>query len=161
MEERFKTFTVLIAKINRNIRKIKNREMVEYGLRSAHISCLYYLYSAEALTATELCELCEEDKATISRALVYLEENGFITCETKLAKRYKSPLLLTEKGKTAGKEITDKVNLVLDEISKNLSEEERKEFYRCLAIVSDSLEQCANGSNQNTTYHIGEEDSIS
>ena len=84
MEERFKTFTVLIAKINRNIRKIKNREMVEYGLRSAHISCLYYLYSAEALTATELCELCEEDKATISRALVYLEENGLSPAKPSL-----------------------------------------------------------------------------
>lgn len=161
MEERFKTFTVLIAKINRNIRKIKNREMAEYGLRSAHISCLYYLYSAVALTATELCELCEEDKATISRALVYLEENGFITCETKPAKRYKSPLLLTEKGKKAGKEITHKINGVLDEISTSLSEEDRMNFYRCLTIVSNCLEQCANGSNPKTTYNIGEEDTIS
>ena len=149
MEERFKTFTVLIAKINRNIRKIKNREMVEYGLRSAHISCLDYLYSADALTATELCELCEEDKATISRALVYLEENGFITCESKFAKRYKSPLLLTEKGRAVGMEITRKINSVLEEFSIGLSEEERTEFYRCLNIISNSLEQCANKSNQN------------
>ena len=148
MEERFKTFTVLIAKINRNIRKIKNQEMVEYGLRSAHISCLYYLYTADTLTAKELCELCEEDKATISRALVYLEENGFITCESKLAKRYKSPLLLTEKGRAAGMEITHKINSVLEEISIGLSEEERTEFYRCLNIISNSLEQCANKSNQ-------------
>ena len=149
MEERFKTFTVLIAKINRNIRKIKNQEMVEYGLRSAHISCLYYLYTADALTAKELCELCEEDKATISRALVYLEENGFITCESKLVKRYKSPLLLTEKGRAVGMEITRKINSVLEEISIGLSEEERTEFYRCLNIISNSLEQCANKSNQN------------
>ena len=149
MEERFKTFTVLIAKINRNIRKIKNQEMVEYGLRSAHISCLYYLYTADALTAKELCELCEEDKATISRALVYLEENGFITCESKLVKRYKSPLLLTEKGRAVGMEITRKINSVLEEISIGLSEEERTEFYRCLNIISNSLEQCANKCNQN------------
>ena len=149
MEERFKTFTVLIAKINRNIRKIKNQEMVEYGLRSAHISCLYYLYTADALTAKELCELCEEDKATLSRALVYLEENGFITCESKLVKRYKSPLLLTEKGRAVGMEITRKINSVLEEISIGLSEEERTEFYRCLNIISNSLEQCANKSNQN------------
>ena len=149
MEERFKTFTVLIAKINRNIRKIKNQEMVEYGLRSAHISCLYYLYTADALTAKELCELCEEDKATISRALVYLEEKGFITCESKLVKRYKSPLLLTEKGRAVGMEITRKINSVLEEISIGLSEEERTEFYRCLNIISNSLEQCANKSNQN------------
>ena len=75
MKERFRTFTALIAKINRNVKKIKNQEMAEYGLRSVHVSCLYYLYSAESLTATELCELCEEDKATISRGVDFLEEN--------------------------------------------------------------------------------------
>ena len=68
MTERFETFTVLIAKISRNIRKIKNQEMAEYDLRSSHISCLYYLYCTDKLTATELCDRCEEDKATISRS---------------------------------------------------------------------------------------------
>ena len=75
MQERFETFTVLINRISRNIRKIKNREMAEYHLRSAHISCLYYLYKEGKLTSTALCERCEEDKATISRALEYLEKN--------------------------------------------------------------------------------------
>ena len=145
MKERFETFTVLIAKISRNIRRIKNQEMAEYGLRSAHISCLYYLYSAGFLTATELCERCEEDKSTISRALDYLEENDYITCESKLAKRYKSPLSLTEKGKDVGKKIADKINYVLDEICIGLTEKERIEFYRCLNIISDSLEKCVAG----------------
>lgn len=145
MEERFKTFTVLIAKISRNIKKIKNQEMAEYGLRSVHVTCLYYLYSAESLTATELCELCEEDKATISRSLDFLEENGFIACETKLGKRYKSPLLLTEKGAEVGKKITDKINFVLDEICVDLTEKERSELYRSLTIISDSLELCTKG----------------
>ena len=69
MKARFETFPVLITKINRNIRKIKNQEMAEYDLKSPHISCLYYLYTAESMTATELCEKCEEDKATISRSI--------------------------------------------------------------------------------------------
>ena len=145
MKERFKTFTVLIAKISRNVKKIKNQEMAEYGLRSVHVTCLYYLQSSESLTATELCELCEEDKATISRALDFLEENGYIVCESKLAKRYKSPIVLTEKGDELGKKITDKINFVLDEICIDLTEEERVEFYRSLAIISDSLELCTKG----------------
>ena len=147
MKERFETFTVLIAKINRNIRKIKNQEMAEYGLRSAHISCLYYLYSAESLTATELCERCEEDKATISRALDFLEEKEFIKCESKNIKRYNAPLYLTEKGMEVGKKIADKISYILDEICIDLTEDERIEFYRSLSVISDSLELCANGIN--------------
>ncbi|MBQ5706846.1 MAG: MarR family transcriptional regulator [Peptococcaceae bacterium] len=144
MEERFETFTVLINRISRNIRKIKNQEMADYNLRSAHVSCLYYIYRAETITATELCEKCEEDKATISRALDYLEKNEFITCLSPNTKRYKSPLVLTEKGSIVGKKIADKIDGVLDQISVGLTEEERQSFYRYLSIISNSLEVIAN-----------------
>ncbi len=140
MQERFETFTVLISRISRNIRKIKNQEMAEYNLRSAHVSCLYYLYMNKGATATDLCERCEEDKATISRALDYLENNGYLTCESKSAKRYKSPLILTDKGSEVGEKIADKISSVLDAISGVLAEEERVAFYRSLSIVSESLE---------------------
>ena len=140
MQERFETFTVLINRISRNIKKIKNQEMAEYNLRSAHVSCLYYLYIHNGATATHLCERCEEDKATISRALDYLENNGFLTCESKCAKRYKSPLFLTDKGSEAGKKIADKINDVLDAIGDGVTENERAALYRSLSIISESLE---------------------
>lgn len=143
MEKRFETFTVLVNRISRNIRKIKNQEMAEYGLRSAHVSCLYYLYTGKGLTATDLCECCEEDKATISRALEYLEGEGYLFCESKSAKRYKSPLLLTEKGEQIAGLITDKINWVLKEVSTGLTEEQRLAFYSSLTIISDSLDTMA------------------
>ncbi len=141
MIERVETFTVLIAKINRSIRKIKNQEVAEYGLRGPQISCLYYLYSSENLTATDLCEKCEEDKATISRALDFLETNGYVICEIKSARKYKSQLRLTEKGKEVGKSIFEKVNRVLAEVSVGLIEDQREAFYRSLTIISDNLEK--------------------
>lgn len=143
MDGRFETFTVLINRISRNIRKIKNHEMAEHKLRSAHISCLYYLYMVNGLTATELCERCEEDKATISRSLEYLEQNSYLTCPSASGKRYKAPLLLTEKGTLIGKTIADKIDAVLTEISSGLTEDERIAFYRSLTIISDSLDTVA------------------
>lgn len=140
MTERFETFTVLINRISRNIRRIKNQEMAEYHLRSAHVSCLYYIYSLKNATATDLCERCEEDKATISRALDYLESNGFITRDPERAKRYNSPLSLTDKGSEAAGKITDKINGVLDAVSGSLTEEERLAFYRSLSVISENLE---------------------
>ncbi len=147
MKERFETFTVLINRIGRNIRKIKNQEMSEYNLRSAHISCLYYLFSNKGLTATELCERCEEDKATVSRALDYLETNGYLTSSAKTAKRYKSPLVLTEKGTEVGEKIAGKIDIILNEMSLSLSEEERIAFYNSLSTISNSLEQICKATN--------------
>lgn len=143
MKERFETFTVLINRISRNIRKIKNQEMAEYGLRSTHISCLYYMFTNEGITATDLCERCEEDKATISRTVDYLETNGYLTCESKSAKRYKSPLVLTEKGLEVAKKIAYKIDSVLAEISVGLTEEERAAFYHSLSVISESLDKVA------------------
>ena len=143
MNERFETFTVLISKVSRNIRKIKNAVMADERLRSSHVSCIYYLYLEDSLTATELCERCEEDKATISRSISYLEKNGYLVCEPKTAKRYKSPIILTEKGKEVGERIARKIDSVLDEMSKSLSEEDRLIFYRSFDIISQSLEAIA------------------
>lgn len=140
MKERFETFTVLINRISRNIRRIKNQEMADYNLRSAHVSCLYYIFMLKGATATDLCERCEEDKATISRAIEYLETNGYIVCETKSGKRYKSPFLLTEKGYEVGEKIAHKIDGVLDAISDGLTEQERIAFYRSLTIISEKLE---------------------
>ena len=144
MNKRFETFTLLINRISRNIRKIENREMAEYNLRSPHISCLYHLYLSDGLTATDLCERCEEDKATVSRSLEYLENGGYLVCESKRAKRYKSPLRLTEKGKEVAKNISDKISYFLEQLSTELTEDERLELYRSLSLISKGLDKIAN-----------------
>jgi len=143
MVERFETFTVLLNRINRNIRKIKNQEMANYDLRSPHISCLYYLYISEGLTSKDLCERCEEDKATISRSLDYLEKNGYLVCKSDSKKRYNAPFELTERGLRAGKRIAEKIAFVLDEISVGISEEDRAVFYRSLNIISENIDAVA------------------
>ena len=140
MEARFEMFTVLIAKASRCIYKIKTGEMSEYNLKSSHVSCLYYLYKAGSLTAKELCDLCGEDKANISRSIKYLENEGYIYCESTAQKRYQSALLLTDKGKIVGKNITEKIDKILYEASNGLTEENRKIFYQSLSLICDNLE---------------------
>lgn len=144
MSERIETFTGLISKIGRSIRKIKNREMYAYSLKGPHAFCIYYLFTHGSLTATELSDLCEEDKATISRAIDNLEENGFIIRSERAAKRYKAPIFLTEKGEAVGAHISERVAFVLSEAGEGLSDEERAVFYKALGAISKNLEKIAN-----------------
>ena len=141
MEERFKLFTVLISDLNRCIRKLKTEEMAEYQLKSPHVSCLYYLYKASPMTAKELCDICAEDKANISRSIEYLESNGFLICCTQQQKRYKAPLMLTEKGKDVARRLSERVDQVLEEAGNGVSEEDRAIMYRSLICIHRNLQK--------------------
>ena len=143
MQERFEKFTVLVAKAARNIRKIKTGEMAEFDLKSPHVSCLYYLYKSGPLTAKALCDICEEDKASISRSVEFLELNGYLVCTSASKKRYKSPFELTEKGREVAKIITQKIDAILEGASQGLSEEERLVFYKSFTLISNNLQKIA------------------
>lgn len=139
MEERFETFTVLINQISRSIRRIKAEQMESMELKGPHVSCLYYLSKNGPLTASELCDRCEEDKAAVSRSIDYLERNGYLQCPE--GKRYRRPLVLTGKGIAAGEEISRRIDSIVSLASGELSEEDRAAMYRALTIISKNLNQ--------------------
>lgn len=142
MEQRFEMFTMLIAKLSRNIKKIKSCEMAKYNLKTPHVSCLYYMYKYNApVTAKLLAEICDEDKGAISRSIDYLESNGFIECDSNVSKRYNSPLRLTEKAKVVAKEIADKIDNIVGIASNGMKDNEREIFYKNLILVSDNLQK--------------------
>ena len=136
MVSRFEKFTALITKASRGIYKIKKEEMAEYNLKSSHVSCLYYLYKENTLTAKRLCDLCGEDKANISRTIKYLEGAGYIHHQSMEQKRSQN-LLLTEKGK----DIAEKVDRVLAEVGNGLTKEDRDILYQSLSLISENLEK--------------------
>lgn len=140
METGFRAFTVLITKLSRSIRRIKSEEMAEFQLKGPHVSCLYYLYRTDGLTAAELSEQCEEDKAAISRSLEYLEAQGYLTCAARSSKRYRSPLKLTEKGNAAAAAITEKIDRIVSRANEGLTDSEREGMYRALTVISRNLE---------------------
>ncbi len=130
----------------RNIHRIKCEETGKLGLKGTHVSCLYYLYRAEKpLTARELCSVCGEDKAAISRAVDYLGGEGYVRCESRALKKYKSPILLTEKGKEAGRFLSGRVESILIDASRGLTEENRAIFYESLDLISDNLQKICDG----------------
>ncbi len=148
MSDRFETFTLLLGSISRSIYRIKTEEMNAFGLKSSHLSCIYYLYKNETLTARELCDCCDEDKANISRAIKYLEENGYLLCFSKTQKRYQCPLRLTERGREVGHRISERIAHVLEMSGFGVSEEDRTAMYRSLAQIADNMEKACEQYDQ-------------
>ena len=139
--DRYSRFTILINRISRSIYRIKDDAMCRYGLKSAHVSCLYYLYKeGKPLTARELCDACEEDKAAVSRAIDLLCKEGYVTCGGNSEKKYKIPITLTEKGEEVGKAVADKITRILSVLDDGVSDEDRAILYESLEKISQTLQ---------------------
>lgn len=144
MNERFREFTLLLSNIGRAINKIKNAEMKKYNLKGTQVSCLFYLYGENEMTAKDICALCEEDKGAVSRALKELEEKGFILCEKdEHKKKYNSILRLTEKGNEVAGFINNKVESIISYDKDYITKSELESFYCTFNKVYDNLKKAS------------------
>lgn len=137
MENVFENFVISVLKLYRSVQKIKNYEMREYGLKSVHVMCIYYLNeSGKGLTSGELMRLTLEDKAAISRAISQLREKGFVDYDSG---KYNSPVILTAKGMEIAKSVLEKANRAVRAGSADFTEQERVQFYKSLNEISENL----------------------
>ena len=72
--------------------------------------------------------------------IAYLEENGYLECDSQLKKRYNSAFKLTAKGLEIAKQIALKIDSVLKFASDGLSEDKRKNMYEGLILISNNLD---------------------
>ena len=102
MENRYELLSGAISCMYHDIQKIERVEMARYGLKGPHAQCLLTMKKyPEGITAARLCEVCDKDKAAISRTLAELEEAGMVIRENRNGSRYRASLKLTAQGQTA------------------------------------------------------------
>lgn len=137
MIQRFQAFVTGITVCYKYIQRIKSAEMTEFGLKGTQVMCLFFLHhNPDGLTATQLCQLCAEDKAAISRTLSSLQKQGYIDSGEK---RYRAVLHLTDVGLQVAKQVDGLIEQWVGFGGDGLSEEDRSTFYRVLEIISQNL----------------------
>ena len=143
MIQRFQAFVTGITVCYKYIQRIKSAEMTEFGLKGTHMMCLFFLHhQPEGLTAAQLCQLCAEDKAAISRTLATLQKDGYILAGEK---KYRAPLQLTEKGLAVATQVDQLISQWVGFGGDGLTDEERTIFYRCLDQISSNLKESLEG----------------
>ena len=147
MEGRYELLSSSLSSMYHDIQKIERVEMARYGLKGPHAQCLLAMKKhPEGITAARLCEICEKDKAAVSRILAELEEAGMILRERRNGSRYRASLLLTEQGKRAAETVVEKARLAVELAGTGFDEGEREVFYRVLSIIAGNLHKlCREG----------------
>lgn len=142
MKHRFQAFVAGITVCYKYIQRIKSMEMTELGLKGTHAMCLFYLHqNPEGLTATQLCQLCAEDKAAISRTVAELQNLGYVTVPECAGKKYRVLLTVTPAGEQIGRQMDCLIENWVSAGGDGLNEEERTAFYHSLDLIASNLRQ--------------------
>lgn len=147
MLHRYEIFSAAIASMYHDVQRIERVEMANYGLKGPHAQCLLAMSRyPEGLTSVKLCEICDKDKAAVSRTVAELEEAGLLVIEGRNGVRYRAILRLTEAGQNAAQSVCNRAELAVAQAGEGLTDDQREVFYHVLAKISGNLHAiCKNG----------------
>ena len=139
MISRYEQFTALISGIDRSIQKIERDEMVRLGYKGAYAQYLAAMKRfPQGLTAAQLCDICDRDKAAVSRTVSELEAHGLIRRESGAA--YRARLFLTDEGANVADFVCRKAQAAVDAGGFGLTDDDRRVYFSALEIIARNLE---------------------
>ena len=136
---RFEKFSLAISEINRYWHKIASDEMEKYGLKGPYAIYLVVMHRyPQGITSARLCEICDRNKADVSRAVSDMEKKGLVRRE---GAAYRAMLILTEEGICAARQVVERASRAVEEGGKGLSDERRLIFYETLDLIASNLRE--------------------
>lgn len=141
MISRYEQFTTAISSIYHYFQKIERDEMERCGLRGTYTQYLLAIdRSVDGITAAQLSELCEKDKAAVSRAVAEMEMQGLVTRSVTGERVYRARLCLTEEGKRAAEFVRRRSQVAVDLAGNGLNDDDRAVLYAALERIAGNLQ---------------------
>ena len=141
MMSRYEQFASAISAIYHHIQRIERGEMIRCGGKGTFAQYLAALYRhPDGLTSAQLSEVCDRDKAAVSRAVAEMETLGLIVREGGGENQYRALLLLTPAGREAAEFVCRRAEAAVAAGGSGLTEEDRGTMYAALALIAQNLE---------------------
>ena len=156
MQSAFETFSLSIEQIGKNIRKYKDEQAAELGLRGIHVMVLHQLSKSDGgMTAAALSRACGVNRAFVSRVLAELLSLSLVQYADPSAERlYRMRLLLTDRGVETVERMNRRIDEAVSEIGGDISMRDMAIFYSVLrrldarlSAMVDSGENAKNGKD--------------
>ncbi len=139
---RFETFTFALSELSASWNKIAAEEMKKFDLKGTYVLYLIALYKhPDSLTSANLCEMCNKDKAEVSRAVTVLEKKGLVMRTNVTVNGYRAKITLTEQGRESTMLLRERVKLAVEKGGEGLTDGQREVFYESLATISANLKK--------------------
>ncbi len=139
---RFEQFASVISSIYGHIQKIEREEMMKYGLKGAYAQYLVAMNRFhDGITSSKLCEICDKDKAAVSRIVTEMERKNLVRRESISDTLYRARIKLTEEGRRAAEHVHERAKIAVEIGGAGLSDEDRERFYWALELIAGNIQK--------------------
>lgn len=134
---RFEGFVGLISALSKEIQRIKMSEAAKLGIKGADVMLLFQLARhPHGLTSAELARHAGVTRAAVSRALVGLEESGFVEVRTGSdSGRYRATVVLAPRGRVAMESASKTIDRVVNKAGGVVGDADRATMYAALEAI--------------------------
>ena len=140
MQSRYEQFSFVISVINRQIQKLERDEMEKLGYKGGYAQYLVAMHHyPQGITAAQLSEICDKDKAAVSRAVAEMVEKGLVERKALTDTMYRAKLTLSQEGIKVAKFLGQRASTAIQAMGDSLTEEQRKTMYLSLDSIADRL----------------------
>ena len=138
MIKNYGNFSTSLRRLFYFIRVKETQAIKAYGLPGSCARALSVIASKEnGLTITQIAKYSVKDKATVSRVIAQLEDNGLVERNLEEGRAYRANIILTDAGREVIKNVSRYVTKCLLEAEgiKKLDEEKRKRLFGALNVL--------------------------
>lgn len=128
----------LLSRIHRNGNRFIETELELRGITSiapSHGDILFQLYRHDQLTMNQLSKLIDKDKSTVTVLINKLVKLGYVTKERDALDARVYRLSVTQKGKELRPDFQDISQLLLSQIYRNFSQDEKAQLISLLKKI--------------------------
>jgi DNA-binding MarR family transcriptional regulator len=129
-----KDYGKILRSIIANINNYISSQVEKYGIKQGQYEYFLLIYSSPGINQLELARLKNVGKASVTKALKILEEDGFIKRVTDKNDRRNILCFITEKGEAIVEDLINVKRNVEEELFKGFNEEDKDIFYEYLSL---------------------------
>jgi DNA-binding MarR family transcriptional regulator len=129
---------VLIRGITANVNIFISSKVEKHGIKQGQYEYFLLIFSIPGINQLELARLKNVGKASVTKALKILEDNGFVRRETDENDRRNTLCYITEKGEKIVDDLMGIKTKAEEELFKGFKNEDIEVFYKYLMLLNQN-----------------------
>lgn len=140
-------FGVLIRGITSNVNIFISSKIEKYGIKQGQFEYFLLIYNTPGINQLEIARLKNVGKASVTKALKILEDDGFIKRVADEKDKRNTICFLSEKGEEIADELLRVKSNVESEIFEGFTDKDKNMFYNYLSKLYKNSEKIVSNIN--------------